>query len=77
MLHSYVTDMAARVTPTIQIPNLLPTTYSLPPKTYGKYQAEVRHLCHAKKLLIMGLFDVLIANMMFISGATNIEINIA
>ena len=24
MLHSYVTDMAARVTPTIQIPNSLP-----------------------------------------------------
>ena len=23
MLHSYVTDMAARVTPTIQIPNIL------------------------------------------------------
>ena len=42
----------------------------------GKYQAEVCHLSHAKFLLIMGLFEVLIANMMLICGAKNIKINI-
>ena len=42
----------------------------------GKYQAEVRHLSHAYVLLIMGLFEVLIANMIFICGANNIKINI-
>ena len=42
----------------------------------GKYQAEVHHLSHAQILLIMGLFEVLIVNMMFICGANNIKINI-
>ena len=42
----------------------------------GKYQAEVRHPSHAYILLIMGLFEVLIANMMLICGANNIKINI-
>ena len=45
-------------------------------KGCGKYQAEVRHLSHASILLIMGLFEVLIANMMLICGANNIKINI-
>ena len=45
-------------------------------ETLGKYQAEVRHLSHAYILLIMGLYEVLIANMMIICGANNIKINI-
>ena len=45
-------------------------------KIFGKYQAEVRHLSHAYILLLMGLFEVLIANMMLICGANNIKINI-
>ena len=36
----------------------------------------LRHLSHAYILLIMGLFEVLIANMMVICGANNIKINI-
>ena len=43
---------------------------------FGIDQAEVRHLSHALILLIMGLFEVLIANMMLICGAKNIKINI-
>ena len=43
---------------------------------FGKYQAEVCHLSRAYILLIMGLFEVLIVNMMFICGANNIKINI-
>ena len=45
-------------------------------KENGKYQAEIRHLSHAYILLIMRLFDVLIAHMMFICDANNIKINI-
>ena len=45
-------------------------------KISGKYQSEVRHLSHAYISLIMGLFEVLIANMMLICGTNNIKINI-
>ena len=46
------------------------------PSISGKYQAEVRPSLMHKFLLIMGLFEVLIANMIFICGANNIKINI-
>ena len=38
---------------------------------FGKYQAQVRHLFQAYILLIMGLFEVLLTNMMLICGANN------
>ena len=48
----------------------------LKPNAKGKYQAEVSHLSHAYILLILGLFEMLIANMMLICGANNIKIHI-
>ena len=39
---------------------------------FGKYQVEVYHLVETKIVLIMGLFEVLIANMILICG-TNMQ----
>ena len=41
----------------------------------GKYLVEVHHLVHAQIVLIIGLFEVLITNMIIICDAIDIKIN--